>query len=135
MPRAILVAGILVGATLTFFTITRRKDDPFRYTRDVARELELRTTPPGGKVGIESAPVARTWSVRVQWQLDAPSSWNEYLEWVDGELSADFTLVDREDGIVHYSRTARADRHLLEVRLLREGPPLVVVVTLVTSPS
>jgi hypothetical protein len=133
--RAIIVAGILIGAAVTFFTITRTKEDPFRYTMDVARELQARVTPPGGKVAHESAPLARIWSVRVRWHLDAGSSWSEYLEWVDLELSKDFTLVDRADGIVHYSRRERADRHLLELRLLREGPPLVVVVTLVTSPS
>lgn len=124
---------VVAGAVVVLRFI--ENDAPFRYTLEVAAELQRRTTPRGASVSRPSAPRAERLSVRLEWELEADLPWDAYQKWLDREMAPDFTLLERSERTTHYSRRVGADRHLLEFRLLEHGPPLRVAVTLGTSPS
>ncbi|HXV60228.1 MAG TPA: hypothetical protein VEK15_06005 [Vicinamibacteria bacterium] len=110
-------------------------DDPFGYTLEVFEELTRRSTPSGGLVLNESLPRVDRWLVQMDWQLETEMEWVEYSEWLHRELTTDFELLDCSEATLLYSRRLEGDRHRIEFRVLRTGPPLRVAIRLVTSPD
>jgi hypothetical protein len=89
------------------------------------RDLQSRTLPAGARL-LAGSPITRgEWSYEAAWEVEAATSWDDYLRQVRHRL-AGFTSAPGVSGAAQFTRTLPGDTHTLRVEMLSAGPPLRV---------